>query len=121
MRLSSSLSLLSLLFLLPACGAPTREDAQRQATEAACDYYAECELIGSGEGKQFEDRNECEVKIRDFFQGAWTTQSCPAIYEKGLDTCLDRIHSTSCSGGLDFLNTAFVVCGSDAVCQDAED
>lgn len=122
MRISSSLSLLSLLALLPACGPTSREDAQRQATWAACDYYAGCEEIGSGDGKEFQDRNECEVKSRDFFQGAWTSNNCPAINEKGLKTCLERIRSTSCSSGADFLNTALFVCGSGAVCQEeAED
>jgi len=121
MRISSSLSLLSLLLLLPACGPTTREDAQRQATDSACDYYDECEEIGSGEGKEFEDRSECEVKSRDFFQAAWTADNCPAINEKGLETCLERIRTTSCSSGTDFFNTAFLVCGSGSVCQDAQD
>ncbi|OJT26984.1 hypothetical protein BO221_02985 [Archangium sp. Cb G35] len=118
MRISSSLSLLSLIALLPACGPTSREDAQGQATWAACDYYAGCEKIGSGDGKEFEDRKECEVDMRDFFQGAWTANNCPAINEKGLDTCLERIRSTSCSSTTDFLNTAFLVCGSGSVCQE---
>jgi hypothetical protein len=121
MRISSSLSLLSLLVLLPACGPTTREDAQRKATDAACDYYEECEEIGSGEGKEYQDRNECEVKSRDFFQATWTSNNCPAINEKGLETCLDRIRTTSCTSGSDFFNTAFIICGSGSVCQDAED
>ncbi len=121
MRLSSSLSLLSLLLVLPACGPTTRADAQAQATRAACDYYAECEEIGSGEGKEFEDRNECEVKTRDFFQASWTANNCPAINEKGLETCLERMRSTSCTSGADFFNTVFIVCGAGSVCQETED
>lgn len=117
MRISSTLSLLSLLLVLPACGPTSREDAQDKATDAACDYYEDCDKIGSG--KDFQDRKECEVKVRDFFQSAWTANNCPAINEKGLDTCLDRIRSTSCSSGTDFFNTAFIVCGAGSVCQDA--
>ncbi|HYO64518.1 MAG TPA: DUF6184 family natural product biosynthesis lipoprotein [Archangium sp.] len=121
MRISSPLSLLSLLLLLPACGPTTRADAHAQATRAACDYYAGCEEIGSGEGMEFQDRSECEVKTRDYFQGAWTSNNCPAINEKGLDTCLERIRTTSCTSGTDFFNTVFIVCGSGSVCQEAED
>ncbi|HEX8820962.1 MAG TPA: DUF6184 family natural product biosynthesis lipoprotein [Archangium sp.] len=121
MRISSSLSLLSLLLLLPACGPTTREDAQGEATEAACDYYEECEEIGSGEGREFQDRNECEVKSRDFFQARWTADNCPAINEKGLETCLERIRITSCSSGTDFFNTTFIICGAGSVCQDVQD
>jgi uncharacterized protein DUF6184 len=121
MRISSSLSLLSLLVLLPACGPTSRADAQGEATRAACDYYAGCEEIGSGEGTEFEDRSECEVKTRDFFQGAWTANNCPAINEKRLDTCLERLRTTSCSSATDFFNTAFLVCSSGSVCQDTED
>ncbi|ATB42855.1 hypothetical protein CYFUS_008334 [Cystobacter fuscus] len=121
MRISSSLSLLSLLLLLPACGPTTRADAQSQATRAACDYYAECEEIGSGEGKEFQDWNECEVKTRDFFQAAWTADNCPAINETGLETCLKRIPTTSCSSVADFFNTAILVCGAGSVCQDVQD
>lgn len=121
MRLSSPLSLLSLLLLVSACGPTTREDAQSQATRAACDYYADCEEIGSGEGTQFQDRNECEVKIRDFFQTTWTANNCPAINETGLETCLKRIPITSCSSATDFLNTALLVCGAGSVCQDVQD
>ncbi|WP_375773518.1 DUF6184 family natural product biosynthesis lipoprotein [Archangium gephyra] len=121
MRLSSSLSLLPLLLLLPACGPTSLSDAQGQATRAACDYYADCDEIGSGEGQEFQDRSECEVKTRDFFQSVWTANNCPAINEKGLDTCLERIRTTSCSSGADYFNTAFIVCGSGAICQDAED
>jgi hypothetical protein len=76
---------------------------------------------GDGQGAQFEDRDECEVKARDFFQGAWTENNCPSIDEDGREKCLDRIRSTSCSSGTDFLNTSFVVCGADAVCEDDED
>ncbi|WNG16361.1 DUF6184 family natural product biosynthesis lipoprotein [Cystobacter fuscus] len=121
MRISSPLSVLSLLLLLPACGPTTRVDAHDQATRAACDYYADCEEIGSGEGKQFQDRNECEVKIRDFFQAAWTGDNCPAINETGLETCLKRIPTTSCSSAADFLNTALLVCRAGSVCQDVQD
>ena len=121
MRSSSSLSLLSLLLLLPACGPTTRADAQDRATRATCDYYEDCEEIGSGEGKQFEDRAECEVKIRDFFQAAWTSNNCAAINEKGFETCVERIRTTSCSSSADFFNTAFFVCNAGSVCQDAED
>jgi hypothetical protein len=121
MRISPSLSLLSLVLVLPACGPTTRADAQGEATRAACDYYAGCKEIGSGEGQEFQDRAECEVKTRDFFQGAWTANNCEAINEKGLDTCLERIRTTSCSSGTDFFNTVFIVCGSGSVCQDAED
>jgi hypothetical protein len=121
MRISSSLSLLSLLVLLPACGPTSRVDAQGEATRAACDYYANCEQIGSGEDMAFQDRSECEVKIRDFFQGAWTADNCPAIDEKGLDTCVERIRTTSCSSGTDFFNTAFIVCNAGSVCEDTED
>ncbi|MFL5353246.1 DUF6184 family natural product biosynthesis lipoprotein [Archangium sp.] len=121
MRISSALSPLSLLLLVTACGPTSLEDAQRQATDAACDYYEECEEIGSGEGQQFQDRDECEVKSRDFFQAAWTANNCPAINEKGLDTCLERIRTTSCTSGSDFFNTVFIVCGTGSVCQDAED
>jgi hypothetical protein len=118
---SLPLSLLSLLLLLPACGPTTRQDAHVEATQAACDYYEECEEIGSEEGKEFEDRKECEVKARDFFQAAWTANNCPAINETGLETCLTRIRTTSWSSGADFFNTAFIVCGTGEVCQDAED
>jgi Family of unknown function (DUF6184) len=121
MRLSSTLSVLSLLLVLPACGPTSREDAQREATRAACDYYAGCEEIGSDEDQEFQDRNECEVKTRDFFQAAWTANNCSAINEKGLDTCLERIRTTSCTSGADFFNTVFLVCGSGSVCQEAED
>ncbi|QRK07143.1 hypothetical protein JQX13_45040 [Archangium violaceum] len=121
MRISSSLSLLSLLLLLPACGPTSRADAQDQATDSACDYYDACEEIGSGEGKQFQDRSECEVKIRDYFQAVWTADNCPAINEKGLETCLERIRTTSCSSATDFINTALLVCGAGSVCQDVED
>ena len=121
MRISSSLSLLSLLLVLPACGPTSRTDAQVQATRAACDYYAGCKEIGSGEDMEFQDRNECEVKTRDFFQGAWTADNCAAINEKGLETCLERIRTTSCSSAADFFNTAFFVCGAGSVCEDAED
>jgi len=120
MRSSSSLSLLSLLVILPACGPTTREDAHNLATRAACDYYEDCEEIGSGEGKEFQDRKECEVKSRDFFQGAWRANNCAAINEKGLETCLERIRTTSCTSGTDFFNTTFIICGAGAVCQDAE-
>ena len=121
MRISSSLSLLSLLALLPACGPTTREDAQGLATEAACDYYEDCEEIGSGNDKSYEDRKECEVKSRDFFQGAWTSNNCPFINKKGLETCLERIRTTSCSSTADFFNTAFIVCSAGSVCQDTDD
>ncbi|MCY1077517.1 DUF6184 family natural product biosynthesis lipoprotein [Archangium lansingense] len=118
MRNASSLSLLSLLFLLPACGPTSRTDAQGQATRATCDYYAGCEEIGSGEGKEFEDRMECEVKARDFFQATWTADNCPAINETGFEKCLERIRTTSCTSGTDFFNTAFFVCGAGSICQD---
>lgn len=118
MRTSSFLSLLSLLLVLPACGPTSRADAQAQATRAACDYYEGCEEIGSGEGMQFEDRAECEVKSRDFFQSMWTADNCPAINEKGLETCLARIRTTSCTSSTDFFNTAFFVCGAGSVCQE---
>jgi len=121
MRIAPSLSLLSLFVLLPACGPTTRADAHVEAARAACDFYAGCEEIGSDEGQSYEDRAECEVKNRDFFQGAWTANNCPTIDEKGLDTCLARIRTTSCSSGADFFNTVVFVCGSGAVCQDAED
>ena len=121
MRSSSSLFLLSLFLLLPACGPTTRTDAQRQATQAACDYYAACEEIGSGTDQEFQDRTECEVKARDFFQGAWTEDNCPAINETALKTCLERIRTTSCTSGSDFLNTAFFICSAGEVCQDAQD
>ncbi|AKJ07108.1 hypothetical protein ATI61_11170 [Archangium gephyra] len=121
MRIAPSLSLLSLLLVLPACGPTSRADAQGEATRAACDYYAGCEEIGSDEDQEFQDRAECEVKTRDFFQGAWTANNCAAIDEKGLDTCLERIRTTSCSSGADFFNTVVFVCGSGSVCQDAED
>lgn len=120
MRNLVSPSVLSLLLLLSACGPTTREDAQHQATEATCDYYAGCNQIGSDDGKQYQDRSECEVKIRDFFQSAWTADNCPAINDKGLDTCVKRIGSTSCSSVTDFLNTAFLICGASSVCQDAQ-
>ncbi|OJH34502.1 DUF6184 family natural product biosynthesis lipoprotein [Cystobacter ferrugineus] len=121
MRISSSLFPLSLLLVLPACGPTSREDAQSQATRAACDYYDKCEKIGSGDGKQFQDWNECEVKTRDFFQTAWTADNCLAINETGLETCLKRIPTTGCGSATDFLNTAILVCGAGSVCQDVQE
>jgi hypothetical protein len=113
----SAVVLLLAAALAPACGGVTssQADAANRATTAACDWYQMCGQIGAG--LQYQDRNDCEVKVRAYWQQAWPPATCDQkISQSALGVCLDAIHATICGNGLDVLATLGLKCPSSSVC-----
>jgi hypothetical protein len=108
------------LALLAGCGGNLdQQEAREEAVEASCDRAERCGQIGDGE--EFLDRDECEVEVAAFWNGLWPKDQCDGnIRSDDLERCVRAIEDTSCSNGLDFLNTLGNRCSRELVCAGEE-
>ena len=111
-----ALTALVTLAFLAGCGSdPSQEEARDQATEASCDRAERCNEIG--EGRDFADRDDCEVKAAAFWNERWSKEVCDGnMRSEDLDRCLDAIEDTSCDNIFDVGNTLENRCSRALVC-----
>src|SRR5436190_22467556 len=95
-------------------GSPTQMSARDQTASAACDYAQRCTLIGTG--LTYSSRDDCELKIKNYFETAWPPDQCTMVSSNGLDACLTTIRIATCGSGADFLNVVANKCTKAAVC-----
>ena len=96
-------------------GSVAQTTARDQATARGCSYFAKCNQIGPG--KTYTSEDDCDVKVRAYFNDQWPASECTNIQSGDLDACLAAIDNTSCDNGLDFFNTVVNKCGKSAVCR----
>lgn len=109
------LTILFAAFVAAGCGV-SREGARDRAVTHACDRLQDCGNIGSGSGKLYSTREDCEIKQRSFWTSVWPDKDCTdQISGDALDLCLQSIDSMACGFSLDLLS--LVNCRSENVCS----
>jgi uncharacterized protein DUF6184 len=107
LKLFEMLGLIAMAAGVSTCGGVTdsRETARDKATEATCDRYQACGLIGSAAGAAYVTYDSCKITWAANWEGAWPVATCTAINQSGLNVCLSAIAATDCTNFLDFLQT----------------
>jgi hypothetical protein len=100
------------------CGSVTdsRVQAEDSAAQHTCARYQACNQIGSG--LAYADLPTCTTQWQANWDSAWPVADCQGkIDQAQLSFCLSAIDSTSCTSGLDILDTLAVKCGKATVCD----
>jgi hypothetical protein len=110
------LAILFAALVAAGCGV-SREGARDRAVTHACDRLQDCGNIGSGSGKLYSTREDCEVEQRSLWTNVWPEADCTdQISGDALDLCLQSIDRTACGFSLDIFSTGNV-CKKESVCS----
>jgi len=100
------------------CGGVTdsRVEARNAATQHTCARYQVCNAIGPG--LTYTDLSACDTQWQANWDNSWPVADCQGkIDQAQLSFCLAAIDGTSCTNGLDILDTILVKCAKAMVCD----
>ena len=100
------------------CGGVTdsRVLARDAATDHTCARYQACGDIGAG--LTYSDLSACTTQWQANWDSSWPVADCQGkIDQSQLSFCLAAIDGTSCTNGLDILDTILVKCAKATVCD----
>jgi Family of unknown function (DUF6184) len=100
------------------CGDVTdsRVAARDAATQHTCARYQACGDIGAG--LTYSDLSACTTQWQANWDNSWPAADCQGkIDQSQLSFCLAAIDGTSCTNGLDILDTILVKCAKATVCD----